>query len=206
MTRIGRMNADSFLIRENPPIRVIRGLSEFTTMNLLRSICVYCGSSMGTKDVYRQAAEQLGRELVSRGIRLVYGAGSVGLMGVLARTVYDRGGDVLGVIPTLLSPREVAGDAIGETIVVEIDARAQGADDRRGRRLHRHARRLWHHGRTVRGHHLGPTRHPSQADWPVQRQRLLRPAACSGSTRRSRKVLCARNTASCSSSATIHRC
>ncbi|HAJ37686.1 MAG TPA: TIGR00730 family Rossman fold protein [Chloroflexi bacterium] len=88
-------------------------------MNQLRSVCVYCGSSLGVKDVYRQAAEALGRELVSRGLRLVYGAGSVGLMGVLARTVFDRGGEVLGVIPDVLAPREVAGEQIGETIVVE---------------------------------------------------------------------------------------
>ncbi len=88
-------------------------------MNQLRSVCVYCGSSIGAKDVYRQAAEALGRELVSRGLRLIYGAGSVGLMGVLARTVYDRGGEVLGVIPGVLAPREVAGEQIGETVVVE---------------------------------------------------------------------------------------
>ncbi len=88
-------------------------------MNLLRSVCVYCGSSMGTKEVYRHAAESMGRELVSRGLRLVYGAGSVGLMGVLARTVYERGGDVLGIIPDVLAPREVAGESIGETVVVE---------------------------------------------------------------------------------------
>ena len=88
-------------------------------MNLLRSVCVYCGSSMGTKEVYRQAAESMGRELVSRGLRLVYGAGSVGLMGVLARTVYERGGDVLGIIPDVLAPREVAGETIGETVIVE---------------------------------------------------------------------------------------
>lgn len=88
-------------------------------MNQLRSVCVYCGSSLGVKDVYRQAAEALGRELVSRGLRLVYGAGSVGLMGVLARTVFDRGGEVLGVIPDVLAPREVAGEQIGETVVVE---------------------------------------------------------------------------------------
>ncbi|GIV71103.1 MAG: cytokinin riboside 5'-monophosphate phosphoribohydrolase [Caldilinea sp.] len=74
---------------------------------------------MGNKAVYRQAAEALGREIVSRGLRLVYGAGSVGLMGVLARTVYDRGGEVLGVIPAVLTAREVAGEQIGETIVVE---------------------------------------------------------------------------------------
>jgi hypothetical protein len=88
-------------------------------MNQLRTVCVYCGSSLGTKAVYRQAAEMLGRELVRRGLRLVYGAGSVGLMGVLARTVFDRGGDVLGVIPGVLAPREVAGEPIGETVVVD---------------------------------------------------------------------------------------
>ncbi len=88
-------------------------------MNQIRSICVFCGSSTGSKDVYRLAAETLGRELVSRGIRLVYGAGSVGLMGVLARTVHDRGGDVLGIIPEPLTTREMAGDSIGETIVVQ---------------------------------------------------------------------------------------
>jgi len=88
-------------------------------MNQLRSVCVYCGSSMGHKAIYRQAAEALGREIVSRGLRLVYGAGSVGLMGVLARTVYDRGGEVLGVIPAVLTAREVAGEQIGETIIVE---------------------------------------------------------------------------------------
>lgn len=88
-------------------------------MSVIRSICVYCGSNSGTKEVYRQAAEQLGRELVSRGIRMVYGAGSVGLMGVLARTVFDRGGEVFGVIPEALSSREVAGATIGEVIVVD---------------------------------------------------------------------------------------
>ena len=75
----------------------------------IRSIAVFCGSSMGGKDVYRHAAEALGKEIVSRGIRLVYGAGSVGIMGVIARTVHDRGGEVLGVIPEPLAPREVAG-------------------------------------------------------------------------------------------------
>lgn len=88
-------------------------------MNVLRSVCVFCGSSSGGKGAYRLAAETLGRELVGRGIRLVYGAGSVGLMGTLARTVHDRGGDVLGIIPEPLTAREVAGETIGETIVVQ---------------------------------------------------------------------------------------
>jgi uncharacterized protein (TIGR00730 family) len=88
-------------------------------MNPMRSVCVFCGSSTGSKTSYRLAAESLGRELVGRGIRLVYGAGSVGLMGTLARTVHDRGGEVLGIIPEPLTGREVAGDVIGETVVVQ---------------------------------------------------------------------------------------
>lgn len=88
-------------------------------MNRLRSVCVFCGSSSGSKDTYRLVAEQLGRELVGRGIRLIYGAGSVGLMGVLARTVHDRGGEVLGIIPEPLTDREASGDTFGETIIVQ---------------------------------------------------------------------------------------
>lgn len=88
-------------------------------MNQIRSVCVFCGASSGGKDIYRLTAEALGRELVSRGIRLVYGAGSVGLMGSVARTVHERGGEVLGIIPEPLMTREMAGSAIGETVVVQ---------------------------------------------------------------------------------------
>ena len=88
-------------------------------MNQIRSVCVFCGASSGGKDIYRLTAEALGRELVSRGIRLIYGAGSVGLMGVVARTVHERGGEVLGIIPEPLTTREMAGETIGETMVVQ---------------------------------------------------------------------------------------
>jgi hypothetical protein len=87
-------------------------------MNQLRSVCVFTGASSGNKPVYRLAAEELGRAFVSRGLRLVYGAGSVGLMGVLARTVHDRGGEVLGIIPEALTGAELAGVTLGETILV----------------------------------------------------------------------------------------
>lgn len=88
-------------------------------MNQIRSVCVFCGASSGGKDIYRLTAEALGRELVSRGLRLVYGAGSVGLMGVIARTVHERGGEVLGIIPEPLMNKEMAGEGIGETVVVQ---------------------------------------------------------------------------------------
>ena len=94
-------------------------------MNQLRSVCVYCGSSMGAKDVYRQAAETLGRELVSRGLRLVYGAGSVGLMGVLARTVHERGGEVLGIIPAQAAGGAANAERESGLIRLLIELRAQ---------------------------------------------------------------------------------
>ena len=76
-------------------------------MAQLRSICVYCGSNAGTDPEYRQAAETLGRAMAAADIRLVYGGGSVGLMGILARTVMTHGGKVTGIIPQFLKDREV---------------------------------------------------------------------------------------------------
>ena len=72
----------------------------------LRSICVYCGSNPGGDPRYREAAETLGRAMAQTGIRLVYGGGSVGLMGTLADSVLDHGGFVTGVIPDFLVNRE----------------------------------------------------------------------------------------------------
>ena len=78
-----------------------------TDMAQLRSICVYCGSNAGMDPKYREAAETLGRVMATEGIRLVYGGGSVGLMGILARTVMAHGGKVTGIIPQFLKDREV---------------------------------------------------------------------------------------------------
>jgi hypothetical protein len=73
----------------------------------LRSVCVFCGSSAGRDGRYRRAAANLGRALVQRGCRLVYGGGQVGLMGVLADTVLALRGEVVGVIPKRLATREL---------------------------------------------------------------------------------------------------
>jgi uncharacterized protein (TIGR00730 family) len=73
----------------------------------LQSICVYCGSNEGAAPEYKAAAEGLGRALAADGIRLVYGGGSVGLMGIVARTMLSRGGKVTGIIPQFLKDREV---------------------------------------------------------------------------------------------------
>ncbi|URD83109.1 Cytokinin riboside 5'-monophosphate phosphoribohydrolase [Musa troglodytarum] len=83
-----------------------------------RRVCVFCGSSPGKKASYQLAATQLGHELVQRNIDLVYGGGSVGLMGLVSQAVHDGGRHVLGVIPRTLMPREITGEPVGEVRAV----------------------------------------------------------------------------------------
>jgi uncharacterized protein (TIGR00730 family) len=83
----------------------------------LRSICVYCGSNDGRLPDYARAAERLGRDMAEANVRLVYGGGSVGLMGIVARTVLAHGGKVTGIIPQFLKDREVMLKEVSELIV-----------------------------------------------------------------------------------------
>jgi uncharacterized protein (TIGR00730 family) len=87
-------------------------------MNQLSTLCVYCGANGGHQPVYAEVAAALGRELGRRGIGLVYGGGSVGLMGTVARATLQAGSPVTGVIPTSLTTRELMGHPIGELIIV----------------------------------------------------------------------------------------
>ncbi len=75
-------------------------------MSTIKSICVYCASGPGNNPAFVEAARGFGRILAEQGIRLVYGGGSVGLMGALADSVLDHGGKVTGVIPEFLVNRE----------------------------------------------------------------------------------------------------
>lgn len=75
-------------------------------MSKINAICVYCGSSPGTEPAFIEAAKNFGRILAESGVRLVYGGGSVGLMGALAESVLDHGGHVTGIIPEFLTKRE----------------------------------------------------------------------------------------------------
>jgi uncharacterized protein (TIGR00730 family) len=86
-------------------------------MNKIRTICVYCGSGPGTNPRFIEAAIALGRILAEHGIRLVYGGGSIGLMGAIATSVLDHGGTVTGIIPNFLTARENALTRIQEMIV-----------------------------------------------------------------------------------------
>jgi uncharacterized protein (TIGR00730 family) len=84
----------------------------------MRSLCVFCGSSTGTQREYADAARAMGRTLAARGIRLVYGGGHVGLMGVLADATLASGGDVVGVITEGLQLREVGHRGLPDLRVV----------------------------------------------------------------------------------------
>lgn len=78
-----------------------------TARRVIRSICVFCGSRHGSNPAYAEMARELGRLMAERGIRLVYGGGRVGLMGEVADAVLAGGGQVIGVIPSLLVEKEV---------------------------------------------------------------------------------------------------
>ena len=76
-------------------------------MRSINSVCVYCGSAPGRDPRYAEVADELGRSFAAAGVRLVYGGGSVGLMGRIARSVLAHGGTVTGIIPQFLADREV---------------------------------------------------------------------------------------------------
>jgi len=85
----------------------------------MKRICVFCGSSVGRRSDYQDAATAMGALLASRGIGLVYGGGNVGLMGVIADAVLAGGGEVIGVIPRALADREIAHSGVTDLRVVD---------------------------------------------------------------------------------------
>jgi uncharacterized protein (TIGR00730 family) len=85
--------------------------------NKIRTICVYCGSGPGTNPHFIEAAIEFGKVLAENGIRLVYGGGSIGLMGAVATSVLDHGGVVTGIIPDFLTTRENALKRVQELII-----------------------------------------------------------------------------------------
>jgi uncharacterized protein (TIGR00730 family) len=85
----------------------------------MKRLCVFCGSSVGNRDEYRQSAIEMGTVLAERRIGLVYGGGNVGLMGVVADAVLAGGGEVIGVIPQSLADREIAHTGVTDLRVVD---------------------------------------------------------------------------------------
>ena len=89
----------------------------FFIMAKIKSLCVYCGSSSGRQTIYRETAQQLADALVSRGIALIYGGASIGVMGTLADRVLAKGGRVVGVIPEALAHQEVMHPGLSELLI-----------------------------------------------------------------------------------------
>lgn len=85
----------------------------------MKRLAVFCGSSVGASEVYKLAAIELGKELAKRKIGLVYGGASVGLMGFLADTVLQEGGEVIGVMPQILEEKEISHASLTELYVVD---------------------------------------------------------------------------------------
>jgi uncharacterized protein (TIGR00730 family) len=94
-------------------------------MAAIKRLCVYCGSSRGADESYRQAAVRLGTLMADSGVELVYGGGRVGLMGLIADAALARNGRVTGIIPTHLHDREVAHPNARLVIVASMHERKQ---------------------------------------------------------------------------------
>ena len=88
-------------------------------MNKLEKICVFCGSSEGNDIAISQAATELGKTFAEKEITLVYGAAKIGIMGVLAQSVLDHHGHVVGIIPEFLKKKEVVHLGLSELITTE---------------------------------------------------------------------------------------
>ncbi|MFP4473908.1 MAG: TIGR00730 family Rossman fold protein [Desulfatibacillaceae bacterium] len=85
----------------------------------MKSLCVYCGSSRGARPEYLEAAATLGETMARRGIRLVYGAGEVGMMGQVAKSCLDAGGEVTGITPGNFITMGVCHGGLTELIVTD---------------------------------------------------------------------------------------
>ncbi|MBA4536176.1 TIGR00730 family Rossman fold protein [Bacillus aquiflavi] len=96
----------------------------------MKRLAVFCGSSNGATEAYKEGAVQLGKQLAERNITLVYGGASVGMMGTVADTVLKEGGNVIGVIPKLLEEREIAHQHLTElhTVNTMHERKAKMAD------------------------------------------------------------------------------
>lgn len=103
---------------QNQPKLAAMMIKKSSGTSKFKRICVFCGSSPGKNPSYQLAALQLANQLIERKIDLVYGGGSIGLMGLVSQAVYNGGRHVLGVIPKTLMPKEITGETIGEVRAV----------------------------------------------------------------------------------------
>ena len=91
---------------------------ETTSKRRFTNICVFCGTSSGTKPEFVEGARELGRVMANRNMHLVYGGGNLGLMGCISKAVQEGGGQVLGIIPKPLTESHIIGKSNGEECIV----------------------------------------------------------------------------------------
>ena len=87
--------------------------------NQKKAICVFCGSKNGKSDIYKEAAKELGAQLAKNKIKLVYGGGSLGLMGELSKSVHENNGQVLGIIPKHLLNIDGINENYGKILITD---------------------------------------------------------------------------------------
>ena len=85
----------------------------------MKKIVVFCGSSLGFNPIYKNAAVELGNYFANNDITLIYGGGKIGMMGVLSETILKKGGNVIGIIPSLLKKEEVVNKNVSELIITK---------------------------------------------------------------------------------------
>ncbi len=86
---------------------------------MIKSVCVYCGSSVNVDDTFKKASKDLGVIMAQENLRLVFGGGHVGLMGIVSDAVLENGGEVIGIIPDHIAEKEIAHSGLTELHVVE---------------------------------------------------------------------------------------
>ena len=89
------------------------------TKEKIKAICVYCGSRLGLTKEYSESAKLLGKEIALKKLKLVYGGGNIGLMGVLAESCMQNGGQILGIMPYNLTKKEQGKKSITSYIITE---------------------------------------------------------------------------------------
>jgi uncharacterized protein (TIGR00730 family) len=121
MCRIGSITANSVSAckKHNYEIALPCTLRYTNCRSSMNFACVFCGSSSGGNDAYQKAARGLGEAIVRAGLRLVYGGGRVGLMGILCDAVLSAGGQVTGVMPRALFEREIAHRGVSDLRIVQ---------------------------------------------------------------------------------------
>ncbi len=125
-------------------------------MGKIKSVAVYCGSSMGKHEIYQQKAIEFAKEMVKRDITLVYGGASVGIMGTIADTILALGGNVVGVIPSLLEEREISHKNLTHLYKVDTMHQRKNKMIELADAFVALPGGLWHFGRIRRSLHMEP--------------------------------------------------